>query len=113
MHPAVALRYPFLSLDQAAFFLGVSSEEAQERYDARLIPRAVSVDGGVFSPVQGLTLVPYLAFHEQVGDDVRTQLAAWQDGQLEVPAKLNSAQRAGVESTRKTSVSATANGGGG
>jgi hypothetical protein len=86
VHPAVALRYPFLTLLQAAQFLGVSAVEAQRRYDDGELPQALRLDGGLFEPTPGVTLIPYLEFAAQVDGAVQLELERWQRGEIEVPA---------------------------
>jgi hypothetical protein len=87
VHPAVALRYPFLTLEQAAYFLGISREDAQRLYEADELPKALRADGGVFEPTPAQTLVPYLEFAAGVADEVRHELEAWQAGKFKLPAK--------------------------
>ena len=87
MHPAVLLRYPFLTLEQAAYFLGIPAEEAKRRYEADELPKALRADGGLFEPTPGLTLIPYLEFVRQVDARVRAELEGWQGGKFKLPAK--------------------------
>jgi hypothetical protein len=99
VHPAVALRYPFLTLEQAAYFLGISADEAQRRYVAGEIPPALRVDGGVFEPTPGLTLVPYLEFAASADEATRAELEAWQDGRFKLPAKPRRTLNSSVAAT--------------
>ena len=87
VHPAVALRYPFLSLEQAAHFLDLPIEEARARYDRGLIPPALRSDGGLFEPTPGLTLIPYLEFRRTAPAFVCAALDRWQSGELSVPLR--------------------------
>lgn len=93
MHPAVTLRYPFLTLDQAAGFLGVSTEKARKLYDDGELPRALRLDGGLFEPTPAVTLIPYLEFVEKVGVGVRLELERWQRGDAEALTTRSSAGR--------------------
>jgi hypothetical protein len=85
VHPAVALRYPFLTLEQAAFFLQVPVAAASRLYDQGELPKALRMDGGVFQPTRGVRLVPYLEFHAQLAEDTQAVLELWQRGRLSVP----------------------------
>jgi hypothetical protein len=91
VHPAVTLRYPFLTLDEAAAFLGVSTEKARKLYDDGELPRALRLDGGLFEPTPGVTLIPYLEFVEQVGVGVGLELERWQRGDTQSPTRRSSA----------------------
>jgi len=93
VHPAVALRYPFLTVEQAAFFLQVSRVAAASMYDTGKLPTATRIDGGVFEPVPGRRLIPYLEFRETLDGDALPALELWQSGQLELP-KPNARHRA-------------------
>jgi hypothetical protein len=51
----VSFRYPFLTLDEAAGFLGVSTEKARKLYDDGELPRTLRLDGGLFEPSRAVT----------------------------------------------------------
>lgn len=85
MHNPAVLRYPFLTLDQAAFFLQVPVATARWMYQHDQLPKALRVDGGIFEPVPGRVLVPYDAFEPLVGGSAATVLARWQAGEGDVP----------------------------
>jgi len=82
-----------LTLDQAAAFLGISTEKARKLYNDGELPKALRLDGGLFEPTPCVTLIPYLEFVEQVDVGVRLELERWQRGDIHVPAKASSAVR--------------------
>jgi hypothetical protein len=104
VHEAVTLRFPFLTLGQAAHFLGVSLEDAQRMYDGDELPKALRLDGGLFEPTPGIALIPYLEFKKQSALHVQLELERWQRGEIQVPTKPPSA---GQPLTLTTSVSAS------
>jgi hypothetical protein len=104
VHEAVILRYPFLTLSQAAHFLGVSFEAAQRMYDVDELPKALRLDGGLFEPTPGITLIPYLEFKERSALQVRLELERWQRGEIQVSTEAPSA---GEPLTLITSVAAS------
>jgi hypothetical protein len=87
VHEAVILRYPFLTLSQAAHFLGVSFEAAQRMYDVDELPKALRLDGGLFEPTPGITLIPYLEFKAQSALHVGLELERWQRGEVQLPIR--------------------------
>jgi len=93
VHEAVTLRYPFLTLVQAAHFLGVSLEEALRMYDGDELPKALRLDGGLFEPTPDITLIPYLEFKAQSALHVQLELERWQRGEIQVPLKVSSTGR--------------------
>ncbi len=84
VHPAVAIRYPFLTLEQAGHFLGIRYAEARRLYDRGDLPKAFRLDGGIFEPTPWVVLVPYLEFKEQVGIAIQRELEGWQRGEIEI-----------------------------
>lgn len=93
MHEAVTLRYPFLTLGQAAHFLGVSLDEALRMYSGDELPKALRLDGGLFEPTPGITLIPYLQFKKQSALHVQLELERWQRGEIQLDSRPSTAAR--------------------
>lgn len=85
MHNPAVLRYPFLTLEQAAFFLQVPVATARWMYENDQLPKALRVDGGIFEPVPGRVLVPYEEFKPLASGSAAAVLARWQAGEADVP----------------------------
>lgn len=85
MHDAATIRYPFLTLGQAAFFLQVSVATATSMYETGKLPKAVRLDGGVFEPVPGRRLIPYFELRNMLKGEALAAIELWQEGRLEVP----------------------------
>jgi hypothetical protein len=82
---AVLLRSPFLTADQAAFFLQVSESEARRAYEASELPSARRLDGGLFQPTPGARLVPYEELHALLEPRAQAMLDLWQVGRFDIP----------------------------
>ena len=85
MHDAAVLRSPFLTLEQAAFFLQVPVATARWMYERDELPKALRVDGGIFEPVPGRVLIPYEEFKPLVSGSGEAVLALWQEGAVDLP----------------------------
>ena len=86
MLDVVSLRSPFLTADEAAFFLQVSVDIARSRFDHGQLPAAHRLDGGLFQPTRSSRLIPFVEFRSLVDGEARELLDLWQDGAFEVPA---------------------------
>jgi hypothetical protein len=80
-----ALRYPFLTFEQAAFFLQVPLATARWMYAQGQLPKALRHDGGIFEPVPGRTLIPHDEFEFLVKGEAAVMLGLWQSGSIDLP----------------------------
>jgi hypothetical protein len=87
---AVSIRYPFLTLEQAAFFLQVPVTTAEWVYEAGELPKALRLDGGIFEPVPGKRLIPYEEFAPLLDESAARRLDDWELGRIEVPSPASS-----------------------
>lgn len=76
---------PFLTLEQAAFFLQVPFATARWMYDHHRLPRALRLDGGIYEPVPGRVLIPCKEFEALVKDEAYAMLRLWQNGRVDLP----------------------------
>jgi hypothetical protein len=86
---AIALRYPFLTAEQAAFFLQVPVTTARAKFDEGELPQATRLDGGPFQPSYSSRLIPYDQFHAIVGEEAQRLLDLWQRGRFDVPKAIS------------------------
>jgi hypothetical protein len=82
---AVSVRHPFVTADEAAFFLQVSVTTARRWFDYGQLPAALRLDGGPFQPTKRSRLIPYDKLLVVVDDDARGMLDLWQQGRFELP----------------------------
>jgi hypothetical protein len=85
VNPTAQDRYPFLTLEHAAFFLQVPLATARWMYEEGQLPKALRLDGGTFEPVPGRTLIPYEEFRLLVKGEATVILGLWQSGGVAVP----------------------------
>jgi hypothetical protein len=81
----VSVRHPFLTLDQAAFFLQLPVATVEWMYKAGDLPKALRMDGGIFEPVPGRPLIPYEDFAPLVDGTASARLEDWELGRIELP----------------------------
>jgi hypothetical protein len=86
VNPTVADRHPFLTLEHAAFFLQAPLATARWMYEQGQLPKALRLDGGIFEPVPGRTLIPYEKFKFLVKGEAAVMLGLWQSGSIALPA---------------------------
>jgi hypothetical protein len=85
VNPTAVDRYPFLTLEHAAFFLQVPRATARWMYEEGELPKALRLDGGIFEPVPGRLLIPYAEFKQLVSGEAAVKLRLWQQGQVDIP----------------------------
>jgi hypothetical protein len=90
VNPITALRFPFLTHEQAAFFLQLPVVTARWMCEEGQLPRALRLDGGVFEPVPGRVLIPYEDFKPLLKGEAAVMLRLWQRGSIELPKPTSS-----------------------
>jgi hypothetical protein len=80
---AMTLPKPFCRLEEAAFFLDLTFNQAQVLWERETLPRAVAQDGSEWQP-GGRRLVRVKALHEMLDPEGRALLEKWQRDEIRI-----------------------------
>jgi hypothetical protein len=94
---SISIRSPFLTADQAGFFLQSSVERVRRAYRMGKLPLARRLDGGPFEPSRGSRLIPYDELRPLLTDQGQELLDLWQLGRFEIPKPVSPHVPAGFD----------------